>query len=154
MTLGWSHHYLMLVTVAKALILPLVVGAAAWGELLVLCGELPVSCGGFWWVLGVVSCMILPRSARLAPALELLERHWMNPSQTWVQEASSTVQWEISCPYDVDICSGLWGEILAEWERKTATQNQGVPSGLPSDVYLWPIGVYFFGLSVSTDYFM
>lgn len=62
MTLGYSHHYLMLVTVAKARILPLVVGTAAWGELLVLHGEWPVSRGGSWWVLGVVLHVALQRS--------------------------------------------------------------------------------------------
>lgn len=70
MTLGYSHHYFMFVTVVKALIVPLVVGAATWRELLVLHGELPVSHGGSWWVLRVVLCMALQRSTRLEVLLD------------------------------------------------------------------------------------
>lgn len=70
MTLGCSHHYLMLVIVAKALILPLVVGATAWGELLVLRGELPVSRGGSWCVLSAVLPVALQRSTRCEVLLD------------------------------------------------------------------------------------
>lgn len=44
----------MLVTVVKSLILALVAGAAAGGELLVLLRELLSSHGGSLWVLGAV----------------------------------------------------------------------------------------------------
>lgn len=63
MTLGCSHHYLMLVIVAKALILPLVIEAAAWGEL-------PVSRGGSWCVLDAVLCVALQRSTRCEVLLD------------------------------------------------------------------------------------